>query len=74
MITVKVILQSSGKPVEHKRVSLGFSSLLRGVTSSEYTNKSGEAHFDADNGEGEVYINGSSKHKGYLSGRVVVYI
>lgn len=74
MITVKVITQSSGKPAKGKRVSLGFSGLLRGVTSSEYTDSNGEAHFNADNGEGKVYVNGSEKYKGYLSGRIVVYI
>ncbi len=74
MITVKVIYQSSGKPAEGKKVALGFSGLLRGVTSGEYTDRNGEAHFDADNGEGEVYVGGRTKHKGYLSGRIVVYI
>jgi hypothetical protein len=74
MITIKVIRSSDGKPVKDIRVAIGFSSLGRGVTSSEYTNADGEAHFDADPGEGEVYINGSSKHKGHLHGRVIVYI
>ncbi len=74
MITVKVIYQSSGKPAEGKKVALGFSSLLRGVTSGEYTDRNGEAYFEADNGDGEVYVGGSKKHKGYLSGRIVVYI
>jgi hypothetical protein len=74
MITVKVIYQSSGKPAEGKKVALGFDGLGRGVTSGEYTDRNGEAHFNADNGDGKVYVNGSTKHKGYLSGRVVVYI
>lgn len=74
MITVKVIYQSSGKLTEGKKVALGFSSLLRGVTSGEYTDRNGEAHFEADNGDGEVYVDGLTKHKGYLSGRIVVYI
>lgn len=74
MITVKVIRQSSGKPAEGKKVSLGFSSLGRGVTHSEWTDRNGEAHFDAKNGDGKVFVDGSTKHTGYLSGRIVVYI
>lgn len=74
MITIKLIHSSSGKPAKDERVAIGFSALGRGVTSSEYTNSDGEAHFDADPGEGEVYVNGSTKHKGHLKGRVVVYI
>lgn len=73
MITVKVVRQSSGKPAEGVEVSLGFG-FGRGVTNRERTDKNGEAHFDADNGEGKVYVDGSQKHSGYLSGRVVVYI
>ena len=73
MITVKVVRQSSGNPAVGEEVSLGFG-FGRGVTGRERTDSNGEAHFDADNGEGEVYVNGSQKHKGYLSGRVVVYI
>jgi hypothetical protein len=68
------IYQSSGKPAEGKKVALGFSSLLRGVTSGEYTDRHGEAHFNADNGNGKVYVPGTTRHEGYLSGRVVVYI
>jgi hypothetical protein len=74
MITVKVIYSGAGKPAKGERVAIGFSSLGRGVTDSEYTNEDGEAHFDVDPGEGEVYVNGSSKHKGNLRGKVTVYI
>ena len=74
MITVKVVYQSTGKPAEGRKVALGFSSFFRGVTSSEYTDSGGEAHFEADNGDGEVYVDGATKYKGRLAGRVVVYI
>ena len=74
MITVKVVSQSSGKPVEGKKVALGFDGLLRGITASEYTDRNGEAHFNADSGEGKVFVNGSSKFHGRLSGRVIIYI
>jgi hypothetical protein len=66
MITVKVIYQSTGKPAENRKVALGFSSFFRGVTSTEYTDYNGEAHFEADNGDGEVYVDGATKYKGHL--------
>lgn len=75
MITVKVIWQSTGKPAEGRKVSLGFNAFFSGgVTNNEYTDRNGEAHFDSNNGDGQVYVDGSTKHKGYLSGRIIVYI
>lgn len=75
MITVKVIWQSNGKPAEGKKVALGFNALFSGgVTHGEYTDRNGEAHFNSQNGDGNVYVDGSTRHKGYLSGRIVVYI
>jgi len=74
MVTVKVCYESDGKPAKGKRVSLGFSGLTRGVSGPEFTNYSGEAHFDADPGPGEVYVDGKSVYKGRLAGRIVVYI
>lgn len=71
MITIKVVRQSSGEQVEGKKVSIGFS---RGVTKAEYTDRNGEAHFDNSPEEGKVFVDGSNKYQGYLSGRVVVYI
>lgn len=73
MITVKVIRESTGSPIKGARVALGFSSLGRGVTSNEYTDDEGEAHFDADNGDGKVFVNGSTEYEGYLQGRLVIY-
>jgi hypothetical protein len=74
MVTVKVCYASNGKPAKSKRVSLGFSGLTRGVSGPEFTDFSGETHFDANPGSGEVYVDGKSVYKGRLSGRVVVYI
>ncbi|MGE0885804.1 MAG: hypothetical protein AB7P14_19880 [Blastocatellales bacterium] len=75
MITVKVCHASTGKPASDKKVALGIDELFRGgVTSSEYTDSNGEAHFDVEPGEGRVFVDGSTKHKGYLKGRIVVYI
>lgn len=73
MITIKVHNQSNGNPAKGKKVVLGFG-FGRGVTEAQWTDERGEAHFDADNGDGEVYVDGSTKHKGYLSGRIVIYI
>jgi len=73
MVTVKVCYQSDGKPAKGKRVSLGFS-WLRGMTNSEHTNSSGEAHFDTDPGTGKVYVDGKTVYEGRVAGRVVVYI
>ena len=74
MITIKVVYSSSGKPAKGERVQIGFSALLRGMSDKEYTDENGEAHFDNDPGEGEVYVNGSTKYEGDLRGRVVVYL
>ena len=75
MVTVKVIHRSSGKPVKGKKVAIGVDSLTAGgVTSGEWTDSNGEAHFDIKPCNGKVFVDGSTVHKGYLSGRVVVYI
>ena len=47
---------------------------FRGHTSSQYTDNEGEAHFDYDNGDGQVYVGSQPVYKGYISGRKVVYI
>jgi len=74
MITIKVIRGSSGKPTKGERVSIGFSSLFRSVTNSEYTDEDGEAHFDAEPDDGQVFVNGSTEYEGEVRGRVVIYI
>lgn len=74
MVSVKVISKSSSKPVQGASVSIGFSGLTRGISSTEYTNSNGEAHFNVDPGDGTVYVRGNTVKKGYLSGMVVVYV
>lgn len=75
MVTVKVIYQSSGKPAEGRKVALYVSRFMAsGVTDTEYTDSNGEAHFDIESTDGEVYVDGSTKHKGRLAGRIVIYI
>jgi hypothetical protein len=75
MVTVKVIYKSSGKPAKGRKVALYVSRFLAsGVTDSEWTDSHGEAHFDVESTDGEVYVDGTTRHKGKLAGRVVVYI
>ena len=71
MITVKVIRKSSGEPAKGKKVGLG---MPNGVTSGEWTDSNGEVHFDVKPNHGKVFVDGSKKHEGHLSGRIVVYI
>lgn len=75
MVTVKVVSKSSGNPVKGKKVALGIDGLFSGgVTKGEWTDSDGEAHFDVKPAHGKVFVDGSTKHEGHLSGRVVVYI
>lgn len=75
MVTVKVVHQNSGKPAEGKRVVLYVSRFMAsGVTDNEYTDSNGEAHFDIESTDGEIYVDGLTKHKGRLAGRMVIYI
>ena len=75
MVTVKVVYKSSGKDAEGKRVALYVSRFMAsGVTDSEHTDSRGEAHFDIEPCSGEIYVDGSTKYKGHLSGRMIVYI
>lgn len=74
MVTVKVISKNTRKPLEGKRVSVGFDGFFRGVAKDQYTDNFGEVNFDNEPGNGKVYVDGREKHQGYLSGRVDVYI
>ena len=76
MISVKLVSQSSGKPISGKSVSLGFDGnwLPGGVTKAQRTNSNGEVDFDVSPGKGKVYVDGRNAHEGQLAGRVVVYI
>jgi hypothetical protein len=71
MVTIKVIDESSGKPVKNKKVALG---MPNGVTHGEWTNSEGEAYFDVKPNHGKVFVAGSKEYEGHLSGRVIVYI
>jgi hypothetical protein len=74
IVTVKVVLENSGKPVKGSKVSIALSGIVGKVTNYEYTDDDGEAYFDIDPSDGEIYVDGSLRYKGRVSGRIVVYI
>lgn len=74
MFTIKVIDSNSGRPASGKRVQVFFKGFFRGHTSIQYTDKEGEAHFDYDNGDAEVFVAGKVVYEGYVNGRRIVYI
>ena len=74
MYTIQIIRESTGKPVKGARVVVGYDGLLGGVTDARYTDANGEVHINMDPGKGTVYVDGSSKYKGRISGRTLIYI
>jgi hypothetical protein len=74
MFTIKLVERNSGQPAKSQRVAVGFDGFGRAVTNDEWTDDNGEAHFDNDNGTGEVYINGKTSYKGEIKGKVVIYV
>jgi hypothetical protein len=60
MVTVKVIHRNSGKPVKGKKVAFR---MPNGVTSGEWTDSEGEAHFDVKPNHGKVFVDGSTKYE-----------
>lgn len=75
MVTIKVVRNSSGDPIKGKKIALGIDAVFSGgVTKGEWTDSNGEAHFDVKPNHGKGFVDGSTKHEGHLSGRVVVYI
>ncbi len=58
MVTVRVFSKSSGKAIKGKKVSVSFDGLLRGMA-TEYTDSSGDAHFNVEPGSGKVYVDGT---------------
>ena len=74
MITIKVCAESNGRPQKNVRVALSFDGLLRGMAGDEWTDGSGEAHFDCAAGKGKVFVNRQTVYRGQLAGRIVVYV
>jgi hypothetical protein len=73
MLTIKVIERQSGRPMKREKVGICFSGWTGGCT-DEWTDYEGDAHFDLNPGNGEVFFNGKSVYKGRIEGRVVVYV
>lgn len=71
MVSVKVCWKQNGRPAEGIKVALGFTWT---TTGNEYTNSSGEVHFDVDPGQGKVYAGGNEVYSGDLQGMIVVYV
>lgn len=74
MFTIQVFEKSSGKPAYYKKVGIIFHGFFRGSTKDIYTDRNGEAHFDYDNGNGTIYVQGREVFDGEISGRMIVYI
>ena len=74
MFTILVIDKYDGKPAKDERVSVYFKGWFRGSTDDKYTNREGEVHFNEENGEGIVYVNGRNRYEGEIAGRIVIYI
>ncbi len=74
MFTILVNDSKSGKPLYYKEVSDHFKGLDRGISKSHYTDKNGESHFNEDNGNGIVYVDGKPKFEGKIQGRILIYV
>jgi 5-hydroxyisourate hydrolase-like protein (transthyretin family) len=75
MFTIKVIDQKSGKPAKDKKVAISLDGFFTGgISGTERTDSNGEVHFNYEPRSGKVYVEGKERHKGHLSGRVVIYI
>lgn len=60
MFTVRVI-DDDQDPVEGARVMISFTSMLRGHSTTEYTDSEGRAEFsDYEDGEINVFVNGDN--------------
>lgn len=70
MITIRVIYSSNGNPAKDKRVSAE----TKSYSKDQYTNAQGDVDFDLTPGDGQVWVDGTVVHRGYLEGRVSVYI
>lgn len=74
MVSVKVCWKQNGKPAEGRKVAVSFDGLTGGITGNEFTNSSGEVHFDVDPGQGKVYVDGNTAFTGWVQGMIVVYL
>lgn len=72
-MSVAVRVLRDDEPVSGKKVMISFTRLDRGWL-EEWTNSDGVAHFDADEGEAKIIIDGSTVETCYLSDEVTVNI
>ena len=55
------VVDDEQEPISGARVVLAFKSILRGMTTEEYTDSDGYAYFtDYDEGDVEVFVRGAS--------------
>ncbi len=71
MYTVQVMSQSTGKPVYRAKVVI---SAGPGVSSPEYTDSDGCAHFHYEPEDGKVIVDGWHEFRVRLEGKVQVWI
>ncbi len=72
--TIQVIEKITGRSVSHQKVGIIFSGLMHVIAREQYTDEVGEAHFDEENGEVRIYINGKKVYDGLVEGRRVVFV
>ncbi|MCR5549708.1 MAG: hypothetical protein K6F40_02050 [Bacteroidales bacterium] len=76
MFSIKVIESSTGRPVKGAKVSVYINNGIThfGFTRDVYTDYDGEAHFDKDNCNGTIYVDGREMYEGRIEGRKVIYV
>ena len=66
-MSLEIIVHGNRGPLGGVRVSVSFHDLDRGMTDHEYTDNSGSAYFNCEEGTGEVFVNGSLAHDGWVN-------
>ncbi|MDR0829038.1 MAG: hypothetical protein LBN95_02875 [Prevotellaceae bacterium] len=74
MFTIQVFESKTGEPAYYKKVAVSFKGIFRGFTTDEHTDRNGEVHFDYENGDGTIFVQGAKVYEGYISGRKTIYI
>jgi hypothetical protein len=74
MVTIQIFSQRTGEPLRNVSVNICFSGFWRGSSTTKYTDRKGEVHFNSAPGEGTIYAAGSRKHSGWISGRTILYL
>lgn len=76
MICIQVYDSRNGKPLENAKVALGFHGFTNmGSTPYVHTDSNGCAYFDREpDNDVTVYINGSTVHRGPVSGAETFHV